>query len=93
MDNGQLIIDNDCVAFGDYLNHFPEENTLIIHYTLSIINSFIGTINWNLVTRLVCIFFCFAKENHCVAGPLPGEQQSPGLLLLHYSSLRHRVKK
>jgi len=38
MDNGQLIIDNDCVAYGDYLNHFPEENTLIIHYTLSIIH-------------------------------------------------------
>jgi len=48
MDNGQLIIDNDCVADGDYLNHFPQENTIIIHYTLSIINSFIGTINWNL---------------------------------------------
>ena len=48
MDNGQLIIDNDCVAYGHYLNHFPKENTIIIHYTLSIINSFIGTINWNL---------------------------------------------
>jgi len=48
MDNGQLIIDNDCVAYGDYFNHFPKKNTIIIHYTLSIINSFIGTINRNL---------------------------------------------
>jgi len=51
MDNGQLIIDNDCVAYGDDFNHFPKENTLIIHYTLSIINSFIGTINRNLLQK------------------------------------------
>jgi len=61
MDNGQLIIDNDCVADGDYLNYFPEENTLIIHYTLSIINSFIGTINrdlmrWVTKCKNVCNF-------------------------------------
>ena len=39
---------NEGIAYGDYLNHFPKENTIIIHYTFSIINSFIGTINWNL---------------------------------------------
>ena len=48
MQNAKCRMQNECVAFGDYLNHFPKENTIIIHYTFSIINSLIGTINWNL---------------------------------------------
>ena len=27
------------VAFGDYFNHFPEENTTILHYALCILHS------------------------------------------------------
>ena len=32
-------MDNECVAFGDYLNHFPQENTTIVNCPLSIVNS------------------------------------------------------
>ena len=40
MDNGQFTIDNDCVAKGDLCKYICEANTIIIHYTLSIVNSF-----------------------------------------------------
>ena len=34
MQNGKCRMQNECVAFGDYLNHFPEENTTILHASL-----------------------------------------------------------
>ena len=34
MQNAKCRMQNECVAFGDYLNHFPEENTTILHASL-----------------------------------------------------------
>ena len=31
-------MDNEGVAFGDYLNHFPQENTIILNSQFSILN-------------------------------------------------------
>ena len=39
IDNGQCTIDNEGVAKRHILIHFPKENTIIVHYQLSIVNS------------------------------------------------------
>ena len=31
-------MDNEGVAYGHYLNHFAEQNTLIVHYALCIVH-------------------------------------------------------
>ncbi|MBQ6840152.1 MAG: hypothetical protein IJO45_05625, partial [Oscillospiraceae bacterium] len=49
IENGKWIIENDCVAFGHYLNYFPEENTTIFNFQLSIFNSLGRAINRNLL--------------------------------------------
>ena len=51
-------MENDCVAFGHYLNYFPEENTTIFNFQLSIFNSLGRAISRNL------LFFArqFAQE-------------------------------
>ncbi|MBQ6840020.1 MAG: hypothetical protein IJO45_04955, partial [Oscillospiraceae bacterium] len=46
--NGKWIMENDCVAFGHYLNYFPEENTTIFNFQLSIFNSLGRALNRNL---------------------------------------------
>ena len=38
MDNGKWIMDNEGVAFGDIFQIISEGNTVIIHYSLSIIH-------------------------------------------------------
>ena len=47
IENGKWIMENDCVAFGYYLNYFPEENTTIFNFQLSIFNSLGRAINRN----------------------------------------------
>jgi hypothetical protein len=39
MQNEKCKMQNEGVAFGDYFNHFPEENTTILHYALCILHS------------------------------------------------------
>ena len=40
-------MENDCVGFADYFNHFPAGNTIIFNFQLSIFNSLIRALNRN----------------------------------------------
>ena len=42
---------NKCVAFGDYLNHFSKKNTTILHSAFSILHLRVSALNWSLQKR------------------------------------------
>ena len=48
MQNAKRKTQNECVAFGDYFNHFPKENTFTLHFALCTLHSSNSSINWNL---------------------------------------------
>ena len=54
MQNSKCKMQNKGVAFGDYLNHFPKENTTILHSAFSILHSRVSALNWAL--KSFCIF-------------------------------------
>ena len=69
MDNGQWIMDNEGVAFGDVFKIISEGNTTIIHYQLSIIHSGISPTNGNweplLGAFLFSLYFTKIQEKFC----------------------------